>query len=657
MKILDFGLAKRTGADDAAAATDDATRTAMADLTNPGSAVGTMAYMSPEQARGRPLDARTDIFSLGLVLYEMATGQQAFAGNTSAVIFDAILHKSPTAPVRLNPDVPPGLEEIINKALEKDRDMRYQSAADLRADLARLRRDTDSSRSAVTVDAASQSSDTKLAVELAGRHKKTLFVGLALLLVVVVAGVLGLRQLMDRGGAGGEAIDSLAVLPFVNSSGDPDADYLCDGVTESLINTFAGMPNLRVVSRNSAFRYKGPDVDLAQAGRDLGVRAILTGRVSQRGDTLVVGAELVDTQRDAQLWGEQYRRGLADIFAVQEEIGRAVGEVLQPSTAGTSTTPARQHTEDTEAYRLYLRGRHHWYKRTNADVQKALEYFEQAIDADPGYALAWAGVADCYAVGGGSYLELSWREARPKSRAAATRALELDDTIAEAHNTLADTLFYYDWDWEGAEREFKRALELNPNYAIGWAWYSELLSAMGRHDEAIAATEKARELDPLSPIMTHAQAVAYLSARRYDEALPLELSVIQEMPEYPVAHFVLAEIYFGMGEEEKAAQKHIEFLSRVGVPPQIIQEIEARFHEAGLEGVFRFRVEQPGLDAFQLAIAHAALGQHDEAFRQLERAIEEKHGDVVRLKIMAGLDPLRSDPRFDEILSRLRFPD
>ena len=667
-KILDFGLAKHAAAADGSVEADDATRTALADLTNPGAAVGTVAYMSPEQARGRPLDTRTDIFSLGLVLYEMATGQQAFSGNTSAVIFDAILHKTPVAPVRLNPDVPSGLEQIINKALEKDRDMRYQSAADLRADLARLRRDTDTSRSAVSVavdDASSsgevsrsQSSDTAIAVGLAGRHKKGLFVGLGVLFVVVIVGAFGLSRVLNKGDAAGEAIGSLAVLPFVNASADPDGDYLCDGITESLINSFAGMPNLRVVSRNSAFRYRGEDVDLAVAGRELNVRAILTGRVSQRGDTLVIGAELVDTERDAQLWGEQYSRGPDDIFAVEEEIARAIGKVLQLSTAGEDAQLTRQHTQDTEAYRLYLRGRHHWYKRTNEDVRKALDYFEQAIDADPGYALAWAGVADCYAVGGGAYLNLPGQESRAKSRAAARRALEIDDTIAEAHNTLADTLFYYDWDWEGAEREFRRALELNPNYAIGYAWYSEFLSATGRHEEAIAATRKARELDPLSPIMTHALAASYLGARRYNEALPLELSVIEQMPEYSAAYYVLAEIYLGLGEYEKAVETYIAVVSGAGAPDEVAQEIRARFRESGMQGIYRLQVENPDEgDAFGMAIAHAGVGERDEAFRWLDRAVEQRADVVVQIKNRRGLDPLRDDPRFGELLKRMSFPE
>jgi non-specific serine/threonine protein kinase len=659
-KILDFGLAKQApGAD---TEPGDATRTAATDLTNPGSAVGTVAYMSPEQARGLPLDARTDIFSLGLVLYEMATGHQAFSGSTSAIIFDAILHKAPVTPVRLNPDVPQGLEEIIGKALEKDRDMRYQSAADLRADLARVRRDTDTSRSAASIGAVarSQSSDTAIAAELAGRHKKGLLVGVGLFVVALVGGAYGLSRLMDGGApdTGGE-IDSLAVLPFVNTSGDPEAEYLSDGITESLINSLARIPDLRVVSRNSAFRYKGPEVDLAAAGRELKVRAIVTGRVTQRGDTLTVAAELVDTERDAQLWGDQYRRGLDEILAVEEELARAVGNLLRPPTSGEETRLALQQTEDTEAYRLYLRGRHHWYKRTSDDIRQALEYFEGAIDADPGYALAWSGVADCYAVGGGRYLELPFGEARSKSRAAALRALELDDSVAEAHNTLADTLFYYDWDWEGAEREFRKALELNPNYAIGYAWYSELLSALGRHEEAIAMTGKARELDPLSPIMSHAYAGAHLGAGRYEEALQIQLPVIEAMPEYPDAHIVLSEIYFGLGEDAKAVEAFAGFLRAVGAPGEEIERMTARFDASGMTGLYRMFVDEvpDPTDPVGMAMAHAQLGEPDEAFRWLERAFEDRAGPLVRIKILHRLDPLRDDPRFADLLRRMGMPE
>jgi non-specific serine/threonine protein kinase len=660
-KILDFGLAKQAGGP--AAATEAGTRTLEADLTSPGSAVGTISYMSPEQARGEPLDARSDIFSTGLVLYQMATGHRPFTGNTSAVIFDAILHREPTSPVRLNPDVPNALESIISKAIEKDREMRYQGAADLRADLTRLKRDTDASRPAVVPDASSpaapaapvageDSSDSAIAVELAGRHKKKLLGAAAALLLVVAAGALGISRIFSPA-APDSRIRSLAVLPFANLDGDPERDYLCDGISESLINSLAGMPGLRVVSRSSSFRFKEREAGPDEIARELNVAAILMGRVQQRGDRLVVSAELVDATQDAQLWGEQYTRSRDDIVAVHSEITRAISEKLQLRLGTTDEEKLeRRSTEDSEAYRLYLRGRHHWYKRTHEDVRQALELFEAAIDLDPGYAQAWAGVADCYAVGGGQYLEVPWVEARTRSRAAAERALKIDEEIAEAHNTLADTLFYYDWDWEGAEREFKRALELNPNYAIGYAWYSEYLATMKRFDEAIAATERARELDPLSPVMTHALASALFAAGRYEEVIPLELRVIEEMPDYPMSHLLLADAYWFLGRLDESVDAMRVFLERFE-GSEAAEAFARIYREGGREALLRLRFDW---DDWNRAWAAAQLGQSDEAFRAIEKLIDQRDGIVVTLPFYPAFDSLRDDTRFKAVLARLGLP-
>jgi serine/threonine protein kinase/TolB-like protein/Tfp pilus assembly protein PilF len=569
-KILDFGLAKVTARDAGSQGTAVPTQAMEADLTRPGTAIGTVSYMSPEQARGEELDNRTDLFSLGLVIYEIVTGHRAFTGNTSALIFDAILHKAPVAPVRLNPEVPAALEEILNKALEKDRNLRYQNASDMRADLARLRRDTEHSRAAVTPAAgsptasapvapstsapptalgtatptpqpplaapeaasaaapapappsstiSSASSDAQVAVDLAKRHKSKAFLALAALLVIVVAVVFLVQRLSQPAPADGVEIRSLAVLPFANTTGDPETDYLGDGIAESLINSLTAVPDLRVVSRSSAFRYKGQEIDPAEVGQELDVGAVVTGRVTQRGDQLIVAAEMVDTQRDAQLWGERYTRPVSDIFEVQEEIARAISERLEIRLTGAldEQLSSRQ-TEDTEAYKLYLKGRFHWNKRTNDDMQKALSYFEQALEIDPTYAPAWVGVADCYTTGGGIYLGLDFHEATPKSIAAVRKALELDDSLAEAHTTLADRLFYWELDWHGAEAEFKRAIELNPGYATAHFWYSELLSAWGRHDEAIRQVEIALELDPLSPVPNLAMGKTLAAAGRLEKA-------------------------------------------------------------------------------------------------------------------------------------------
>ncbi|HEX9761442.1 MAG TPA: protein kinase, partial [Candidatus Acidoferrales bacterium] len=504
-KLLDFGLAKlmpeRTGG-------DDATRTIEnpAHITNPGTTVGTAAYMSPEQARGKPLDARSDIFSLGLVLYEMVTGRQAFQGETMALLHDAILNRVPAPAASINPQIPPEVERILGKATEKDRELRYQHASELRADLKRLRRDTSTSGStgrsvtagagsSATVPVADSGSDSALVAGLARRHKKGLLV--AALAAVVVLGVSGyaIHQWVAPGT--GATIDSVAVLPFENVGGNPETEYLGDGVAESLINQLSKLPNLRVTSRSTAFSFKGKPAAPREAGRTLGVAAVVTGRVQQRGDSLVISAEMIDVSNDAQLWGEQYNRSSGDLLAVQSEIARAIAGNLRPQLSGeaearASSTP----TTSNEAYQLYLQGRFHWNKRTEEGIRRGLEYFQRAVALDPNYALAHAGVADSYYILGDNGFA-SAQEALPLARAAAWRAVELDASLAEPHATLAG-LHAGEQEYAAAEREYRKAIELNPGYATGHQWYGNLLAEVGRTEEGVQRLQRAVELDPLS---------------------------------------------------------------------------------------------------------------------------------------------------------------
>src|SRR6202790_4701985 len=460
-KVLDFGLAKLT-INEVGGATSAPTLTVEENLTSPGTAIGTVAYMSPEQVRGKELDVRTDLFSFGVVLYEMATGTLPFRGDTSGVIFESILNRAPASLVRLNPEIAPELERIIDKALEKDRDTRYQHASDLLADLKRLKRLSESSRTAVA-QAAPQARLNQTVVWIAA--------GVALI-ALVAASAWYIRSRPST------QIDSIAVLPFTNMSADASVDYLSDGITESLIASLTHVPELKVKSRNSVFRYKGKDVDAQKAGNDLGVSALVSGRVTAHADNVEVSAELTDVRDNTELWGQHYTGKSTQIIPLEQQIAGDLAAKLRSGLSNSEKQQVtKQGTQNPEAYELYLKGRYAWNKRTAAGLEMAVSYFNQAIAKDPGYALAYSGLADVYTVYpvyGGKPTEVG-----PKSNAAARKALELDPTLAHPHAVLGGNYMEYDWNFAAGEAEYKKALELDPNDATARQWYAQDISWIG----------------------------------------------------------------------------------------------------------------------------------------------------------------------------------
>ena len=478
----------------------------------------------------------------------MATGKLPFPGNTSAVIFHAILGKTPTLPTRLNPDVPTELERIIGKALEKDRKLRHQSAAELRTDLARLKRDTDSGRSVASV---------KVAEALLPWWRSRTAFGIAAAVLVTLLATAGWFYKSGTQSHAGQTIDSVAVLPFVNASGDPNTEYLSDGITESLIDSLSQLPHLKVMSRDSAFRYKAKDTDAQTIGRQLGVRAVLEGRVTQRGDALAISTELVDARDNSHIWGQQYSRNSSDIFALQGEIAKEMTTALRMRLSGEDDKRVtKSYTANPEAYQDYL-GLYWRYKVTEEGDIKCLDYLQQAIAKDPTYALAYAGLADCHSArANNGYVPP--KEGYPKGKEAALKALELDDTLAEAHTSLAFVETDYDWDWPGAERELQRAIELNPSYARAHAIYGYLLHRLGRFEEAIAEGKRSVELDPLSLLDNRILGQSFYYARRYDQAIEQFQKTLELDPSFPATHRYLGEVYLqksmykeGIAEMEK----------------------------------------------------------------------------------------------------------
>ncbi|MBZ5515232.1 MAG: tetratricopeptide repeat protein [Acidobacteriia bacterium] len=608
--------------------------------------------MSPEQVRAEELDARSDLFSFGLVLYEMATGHRAFAGESVAVTFDAILNRAPISPLRLNPELPPELERIIAKALEKERALRYQNASDLRTDLVRLKRDTDSGR---VVAAGLPRHIERGGVKPPLRRWLAIAIGGAMVVaaVLLALNVAGLRDRVVAVVGAGLAlpyppIQSLAVLPLANLSGDPAQDYFADGMTEALISEVGQIGALRVISRQSVMRYKGSDKPLTQIAQELKVDALLEGSVLRSGDRVRITAQLIGAVPERHLWARSYERDLRDVLALQGEVAQAIAREVQVKlTPQEQTRLSRALPVNPEAHELYLMGSD-WLRRDNA--KKALEYFQRAIDKDPNFAWGYVGMATAY----GSLSETA------KQKANARKALELDDSLADAHVELAYALWYGDWDWSGSEREIKRALEINPNSASALGIYNGYLERVDRPEENIAQARRALEINPLVVESNLRLGWAYYAGRRYDEALAQfeKVKLLGENPGW-VLPMALGQAYTGKGMYKEAIA---QFLQMPDIPVKL-GYLGNAYARAGDKAEARKFVHELAdksarehVGNYELGSVYAGLGQNDKAIQSLEDAYRVHEGRMSDMKVDPLLDPLRSDPRFQDLLRRMNFP-
>jgi eukaryotic-like serine/threonine-protein kinase len=702
-KILDFGLAKVTftGADSSGAAavgemTQGATQAAAEHLTSPGSTLGTVAYMSPEQVRGKELDARSDLFSFGAVLYEMATATLPFRGETSGVIFKSILDGAVVPAVRMNPGIPLELDRIIHKALEKDRTLRYQSAADIRTDLARLKREQDSGRSTQlsdisasaspvsatpvsatpvsatpvsgspvsgspvfgnsasqsalagssgAVSPANASSSAVAAASSSTSRKVWIGVAAALLILVAAAG-----YYFVGGKSASQKVTSIAVLPFVNATADPNNEYLSDGLTESLIGTLSQLPNVKVMARSTVFRFKNSQDDPQKIGKALDVGAVLMGRVTQHGDTVGVQADLVNATDGSEMWGARYERRLADVTQVQSDITRDVSKKLQPHlTVAAQEKMGSAGTTNPDAYRFYLEAQQQLYGRTKPGILKSVELFKQAVAADPNYALAYAGLANSYVVASGYGTLIPPARSLPLAEQASKKAVELDDSSSEAHVARANALASA-WKWSEAEPEFRRAIELNTNNANAHYFYAiNYLVPQNRIDEALDQYRIALSLDPLAPIVKTNYGIALMDARKYPEARQQFDQIFERDPTFGPALFYLSQMEATLGHWPEAMS---EF--RKSAPPEALT---GRSFSPDAQGFLNLMLEA-GSDTLpaNVAVAYTLAGNRDKAFEYMEKAYANQDDELAAVIRFPAFDSLHSDPRWAELMRKIGLP-
>jgi serine/threonine-protein kinase len=644
-KVLDFGLAKLLPQ------TFEATSET---LTHTQAGAGTLPYMSPEQLHGESIDVRSDIYSVGAVIYEISVGRKAFTEVIPSRLIEVILHRPPIAPRALNSRISPELERIVLKCLDKHPARRYQSAKELLVDLRRL----DTTPSVNTGQSRSTTS-------LGRRTARPIAYGVAGLLILgVVMTGLNISGWRDRlmAGLAPPRIKSLAVLPLENLSHVPEQEYFADGMTEALITDIAKIRTLRVTSRTSVMGYKRTNKPLSQIARELNIDAVVEGSVQRAGDRVRIAAQLIDARNDRNLWTESYESDFSDVLALQENVARAIaGEVRVQLTSQESANLSKSRNVIPRAYESYLKGRYLWNKRTPGDLNAAIGAFNEAIEIDPTYAMAYVGLADSYSLLS-IYGEVPPREAMPQAKAAAIRALEIDDSLAEAQAALSDIHWAYDWDAGKAEMGFRNAIKLNSNYASAHQWYAVFLSNHGRHGEAIKEIERARELDPLSLIIQANVGFDYYYARQYERAIQTLQRFAEREPNFWVFHLMLGQTYLATGrlaeataECQKAktlSPENVRVSAMLGVAyAKAGREAEARKLMEELLSLSRKRYVSPAL----IAIVQIGLGEKNEALDWLDKARTDRSDWMIFLKTDPLFDPLRGEPRFNDLLLSVGF--
>ncbi|PWT88214.1 MAG: hypothetical protein C5B55_13485 [Blastocatellia bacterium] len=652
-KLLDFGLAKIKTEVVEHHSSEASTEL----LTTPGIVMGTVMYMSPEQALGQSMDSRSDIFSFGAVLYEMTTGRLAFSGQTTTETIDRIGHSQPEAVSRFNPSAPAELERMIRKCLEKDKERRYQTAHELLVDLQNLKRDTTDVTEPRFVTGVT-SKRTRRPVALIG------------MVLIIVVGLITVYFYNYRNrDAGPTAIESIAVLPLVNASGDPNMEYLSDGITESIINSLSQVPDLRVTPRVAVFRYKGRGTDLQEIARALGVRSILTGKVSQIGDTLSIQTDLIDTSKQTQLWGQKYNRKASDVLTLEGDIADEIARKLAVKLTGdTKTQLTKQYTQDVEAYQLYLKGRYNWKKYTKDALEQSVSYFQQAIERDPRYALAYSGLADAYAVLG--YMYRPPKEVFPKAKTAAEAALRIDDNLAAGHISLAVCKLLYDWDWAGAQREaqrakeldasYARAIEINTNYEDDHHFYCQALDTLGKPEESIAEMQRALELDPLSLPINIEMGWSLYIARKYDEAITQCRKAFELDPTFVSSYACLSQSYVQKRLYKEAIETMLKARQMAGDDSGVLMELGYAYAFNGqkdqalkIVDTLKEKSTHEYVDPACIALVYVALGQKDEGLNWLSKAFDARSPWMTWLKVEPKFDPVRSDERFTDLMKRV----